>query len=317
MLKYRYQVRYPLAGLTLHLEQLSPTSKMKNTLLRLIAAKKIIIHSSGGPQRVAERLISNLSEINVMLSNEIHWVLNVNSIESWESINTEQMNLILGPNIEFEKPHIKLKVENVSNSVILVPSEWVIAVLKKRLPWYRGKYLVWTSDLDLNFWKPARKKKKKHILIYRKNDDSNADFLRITSLCAEIGLQFKIVTYGTYSQYAFRKLLRRSIFAIWLGTTESQGIALLEAWATNVPTLVREHSQYFDEITNQAFVSSSAPYLTDKSGKFFDPSNINGQTLLDFLSLSSDLEPRSHVMESYSKTQTQKNLIEIFRELNS
>lgn len=275
------------------------------------------MHSSRGPERVAQQLISNLEKINIELKSQIDWILNVNSSRNLLSIDIGSTNLILGPNVEFEQSHVKQKIQNVKNVVILVPSEWVIAVLKERLDWYAGKYLVWPSDVNLNYWKPSWRRSKRYILIYRKNDEANDDYFRVTSYCAQLGLKYKTITYGAYSPHSFRKHLRRSHFAIWLGTTESQGIALLEAWAANVPTLVRQKNVYFDEVSGQHFASSTAPYLTEHCGRFFDSENFDSQTLNEFARFSKNLEPRRYVQEHYSKSQAERKLIGIFQVLNS
>ena len=317
MLDFKYRKCNPIDAITLHAENLTATSQMKSIILQIFSTRRFIMKSNRGPAMVEQRLITNLKSLDFEISNKIDWILNVNSKANWESLRIESNNLILGPNIEFELNFVREKVQNVMNMVILVPSDWVIPVLKKRLDWYKGRYVVWQSDLDLDFWKPSKNVKQKYILIYRKYDNSDDDFLQIIKCCEKLGLKYKVITYGKYGRKSFRKCLRNAIFAVWLGTTESQGIALLECWSTNIPTLVREKKEYYDEITGEIFASSSAPYLTNKCGNFFNMDEFDCETLAKFIPLSRGLAPREYVLEHYSKSKTDSELIALLKSLNS
>ncbi len=53
-----------------------------------------------------------------------------------------------------------------------------------------------------------------------------------------MGYKINLIEYGTYTEETYKYVLRRSFFGVWIGTTESQGIALQEALAANVPLIV-------------------------------------------------------------------------------
>lgn len=317
MLKYRHQRIRPVDKLTLHIEKLIFRSRIKDFILSLLINKRVIMKSSRGPEMVTERLIVNLKDLECQIKDEVQWLLNVNSKHAWESIEINTENLILGPNIEFESSYVKEKLEHSENAVILVPSKWVIPVLTRRLDWFKGKYVVWQIDLDLNFWKPSKYSKRRQVLIYRKDDCVNSDFLKIIDCCEKLGMKYKEVTYGKYSHSSFRRHLNKSMFAVWLGTTESQGIALLECWSTNVPTLVREKNEYFDAISGEKFASSSAPYLTRECGEFFTTKEFDCETLANFASHSKTLEPRKYILEQYSISKTRGDLVGLLESFNS
>lgn len=315
MLAYKYHKIQPIDILTLHVEKLTFRSQVKGIILRFLSTGKLLFKADRGPAMVAERLISNLKGLSIQSNDEINWILNVNTKLKWESLVLESEKIILGPNIEFEMSFVKEKVENFNKAIILVPSEWVIPVLKRRLYWFKGKFAILRSDLDLNFWKPAKNSKPRHVLIYRKDDHFDGDFHEIVRCCKELGLKYKEITYGRYSQKEFRRYLKKSFFAVWLGTTESQGIALLECWSTNVPTLVRERNEYLDTVTGALFASSSAPYLTKECGDFFTMDNFDCITLANFVTHSKTLEPRKYILENYSKSRIcgeLKRLLESF-----
>lgn len=316
MLKYKYKKFRPAPSITLHTESLTLLSRTKDLALRILTTKKLFLSSSRGPSQVEKRLVSNLRQIVPPDNVQIDWVLNVNSKECWEDLTINFENLILGPNIEFERSYIKERISSSRNSIILVPSEWVIPVLSARIDWFKGRFIVWQSDIDTSYWKPARREKKKYVLIYRKNDQSEDDYSRIVRSCEELGLRYKVITYGRYSQNSFRRSIRKSKFAIWLGTTESQGIALLECWAVNVPTFVRTRNQFLDDVSGRTFESSSAPYLNESCGEFFDASTFSTDTLRHFRGLSDSLKPRIFVLQNYSKSRVSTDLMKILKALN-
>jgi len=317
LLNYKYKKICPTPFVTVHTEKLTFFSSIKDLIVRILITKNIFVNSNRGPSEVEKRLIVNLQEINLPGSLQIDWILNVNSEEAWAALKIDFDNLILGPNIEFEKSYVRDKIQHSRNSLILVPSEWVIPVLRARLEWFKGRFVVWQSDIDANYWKSAKRYKQKQVLIYRKKDLFDDDFLAIKRSCNELRLKYKVVTYGKYSQNSFRRALRKSRLAIWLGTTESQGIALLECWSVNVPTFVRESNTYSDEISGKTFVSSSAPYLNPACGEFINMSTFTSESLRNFLLLSEHLKPREFVLQNYSKSKMSSELIELFTTLNS
>lgn len=317
MLKYKYKKIQPIDGLTLHTEKLTLPSQIKDFFLRVLTANSLFVNGVRGPARVQSRLISNLKNGVREVTQKTDWILNVNGKENWETIEIQSKNLILGPNIEFGKMCVKEKIENHANSVILVPSSWVIPVLQSRLKWFKGKYRVWQSDLDIEYWKPSTRKNRKFILIYRKYDTFDEDYRKIVYICDSLGLNYKVITYGHYNQRTFRRLLRISYLAIWLGTTESQGIALLESWSTNVPTFVREKNIYVDDVSGQEFVASAAPYLTDDCGYFFEAGSIDIEKIKQFQVVSRNLTPRAYVVENYSKLIIDNDMNDLFRELHA
>ena len=58
-------------------------------------------------------------------------------------------------------------------------------------------------------------------------------------------------------------------FLIYLQESESQGMALQEAWAHNVPTLVWNSITTSPLTGSKTYEKVAAPYLTDESGEFF------------------------------------------------
>ncbi len=308
MLKYKYVRHKPHSNIILHTEVLTRASSIKNIILTSFVSKRIALNISRGPSIVAERVLSNIHQLKTKTAISVDWILNVNSENSWKKIDFSKDLLIIGPNVEFNKFYIREKTANFANVRILVPSPWVIPVLKEQISWFTGEFIVWQSDIDFNFWKAPSKKDKKKIMIYRKYDESDADFNLVMQLCQDLGINFQIITYGKYSRRQFKRALSESFAAVWLGTTESQGIALLECWAMDVPTFVREKNEFLDLSNGKRFPSSSAPYLNSECGKFFKSEEITRELLSRFLAEAKFLSPRGYVLNNFSKKESLNRL---------
>ena len=73
--------------------------------------------------------------------------------------------------------------------------------------------------------------------------------------------------YGEYDRDTFKRVLSESFVAVFLSSFETQGLALAEAWAMDVPTLAWD-PRGPTEWRGRAFVAgSSCPYLTRATGR--------------------------------------------------
>ncbi len=68
---------------------------------------------------------------------------------------------------------------------------------------------------------------------------------RVTAALRVHGLRYVEVIYGTYSDAAYKNLLRRSQFVIWIGSHESQGYAFQECLAAGIPILLWDVTSMF------------------------------------------------------------------------
>ena len=158
-------------------------------------------------------------------------------------------------------------------SQILVPSTWVRDLYIDDLPQISEKVAVWAAGVDAEYWRPtqiSRSTQKDKCLIYVKRA-CDLDIDSITSLCRKLGYKPIIITYGKYSRRHFRRALNQARFMIYLGESESQGLALFEAWAMGVPTFVRALQTFAPFLKeNHRFLHDfnhvSAPYLNDNCG---------------------------------------------------
>jgi hypothetical protein len=95
---------------------------------------------------------------------------------------------------------------------------------------------------------------------------------------------------------------------IGISFSESQGLAWAEAWSTNVPTFLYKSNQNIYE--GRIFKCSSAPYLSEKTGAFFE--DLSEFKLLMNLWVNDlvNFEPREWVIENMSDNICATKLLE-------
>jgi glycosyltransferase involved in cell wall biosynthesis len=241
----------------------------------------------GGHRALRDNLIAGLryAGIEFELSNQIP--LNQNNVgllagkqllrKLTQDRKRKIENIVVGPNLFVTPKGFELELQSELIRHIVVPSKWVADYWAYEMPEISHKIFVWTVGVDFNYWQPLRLKQEtldKKVIVYVKNQD---ELLvdQVELLLKKNGFPVSIITYGLYSEEHYRNELRNCIALVYIGKSESQGIALLEAWAMDVPTFVYNSKKAmiipskFGEICLQKGDYSTAPYLTDERGHFW------------------------------------------------
>jgi len=166
--------------------------------------------------------------------------------------------LAMGPNLAF-LPSRAPEVPWDMADVILVPSEWVAKVWSKDTPALQDRLRVWPAGLDTDWWDVADAERES-VVVYDKRGDGAAGLVH-AALNAQ-GVRTQSIVYGRYDPVAYRNALHHASCLVWVGGSESQGLAMFEAWSCDIPTLI------LDDYVSDAFPSlaDSAPFLTAERG---------------------------------------------------
>jgi hypothetical protein len=107
------------------------------------------------------------------------------------------------------------------------------------------------------------------------------------------------------------ELLDRTKLMIVLSPSESQGIALCEAWMKDVPTLVwnRGYWQMDDRIWYDEKISS--PYLVDQCGYFFKNFDDFKEKYSYCLANMNTFKPRDHAISHFSSKVVVQNFLNL------
>lgn len=156
--------------------------------------------------------------------------------------------------------------------VYFVPSAWVITFALYDCPGIVSRCRVWYAGIDKDFWQPlsSSANSSKNVLVYWKTE-SVSFCEQVEKTLKEHGWNPKRLKYGSYKPEQYKKMLQDCRFAVFISATESQGLALAECWAMDVPTLPWNPKTAVILEKNCNFVSS-CPYLTPQTG--FDWQNL-------------------------------------------
>jgi RNAse (barnase) inhibitor barstar len=180
-----------------------------------------------------------------------------------------RLPVLLGPNL-FVLPKDMPDIPAMKESIYLHPSRWCVDVWKY-LKFDNIELKPWPAGIDWeSIYKPKRKAQSKQVMIYFKERDPGL-FDYVIKLVESKGFSANIVKYRYYKESDYLDIINSSLFGIWIGRQESQGIALQEALASDLPLIVIDATSFFDTIDENAYIFPS--YLENfktTTAEYFD-----------------------------------------------
>ncbi|GAA2848515.1 hypothetical protein EDC40_101143 [Aminobacter aminovorans] len=229
----------------------------------------------GGHRGVTRSLVEGLQQISGvdwlyarrygrLRAKTVHAVADARSVRTGIAAKRNGLcdRLIVGPNIvvrAFEEDSVLASPEI---DMVLVPSRWVKAAYEADEPRLIGRIAVWPAGVDADHWAPTGGPRR-NVLLYEKRQPEAAE--EAAEVVRSAGFEPVTIRYGHYQPEEFKRALDHAIVCVVVGQSESQGLALAEAWSMDVPTFVRR----FDVIPEEGTPCSAAPYLTPSTGAFW------------------------------------------------
>ncbi len=274
-----------------------------------------------GPDAVMDSLIRGLTELDIEY--EVNprkpgqtVVIISGVVALQDAIRAKQSGvintLIAGPCIVTSPlEHNRLLMSPEIDRVV-VPSDWVLNFYAHQIPEISEKIRVWPAGVSTS--EPSSKSGP--VIIYDKNFSPEA--LNDASVTvSSLSLESKIFTYGTFKKEEYLKALQSAPLMIYLSRSESQGIALQEAWARNVPTLLPYSGtwkswgfEWKDDMIN-------APYLTNTTGSFYKNKEELAQLIQTATGGSSPFVPKTYCDAHLSDLASARILIQLIHEANT
>ena len=204
---------------------------------------------------------------------EWNWIHD--SIDGLIEVAVQRIPAVLGPNIVVWNSDFPIFCPKLhTDSIYLHPSTWPLNMWKQ-LGFRDCKLKSWPVGIDISAFKiDKNKRKKENVLIYYKGRQPCL-LAKIVEEVIRLGYKPKILVYGHYSEEFFKIILEQCIFGIWVGSTESQGIALEEAMASDLPLIVLDcvnlndcypPGACFIPKQIQEMTATSIPYFSEKCG---------------------------------------------------
>lgn len=183
-----------------------------------------------------------------------------------------------------------------------------------------SKILFFFSGVDTDFWEPAKNKKNCDVLVYKKTCPDDL-FQEVIKLLTEHDYRPVVIEYGKYQLKHYKKVLNEVMFAIFLSESESQGIALLESWSMDVPTLVwktknKVQVRIIPNVIHESDELSPAPFLTSETGFFWSDTEYLKELLNNKDEIFQKTSPRKWVLNHMTDELAAENFISTFREFD-
>lgn len=177
-------------------------------------------------------------------------------------------------------------------------SGWIRDLFLREAPVTRPAY-VYFAGVDSDLWQPVPgTEEPRDILIYRKTVENDAYPAVIQALDAR-GLRASEVRYGSYTIEDYQKALSGARAVIFLSRTETQGLAMFEAWSMGVPTLHWDPGE-MHYLGKKYPGASSCYYLTPECGRRFEtPAQLDAQ-LDALLAETGSLRPRETILRRFT-----------------
>ena len=199
---------------------------------------------------------------------------------------------------------------------LIIASEWA-RELYRTAPQLVDKFVACPCGVDARFWQPSGRPPNNVALVYWKSGDE-AFCREVEAVAARCGLVPKRLrsAHGEHAMFEpdeYRQLLDQSVIGIFLSTFETQGIALAEAWAMDVPTAVWD-PQAEAEWRGRVFqAGSSAPYLTPMTGARWRTLPELEPMLRAMIADRDTFQPRAWVLANMTDEICARNLYDVIR----
>lgn len=221
--------------------------------------------------------------------------------------------LIAGPNLVITPLDYNKILCNPEIDAVLVPSEWIKKFYSDLAPEISNKIFIWPAGTNMD--NINLKERRTECIVYKK-DVPDEVYNSIIHALKKRKIKFVLIEYGKFNREKYFKLLERSKFMIYLQAVESQGIALQEAWARNVPTLVWNKGSFTYPDGQTVTGNISAPYLNEQTGMFFENTNTFEDTLEKFMSNLSTFNPHQYCQYNLSDTVSAEKYVNIVKSIN-
>lgn len=300
----------------------------KNILYSVVRGRRLAngAHSVGGPSSVLRSLTNGLDELGIdynlnppktEVRRKCIVLSNVEALHEAIKLKNSGIiqTLLAGPNIvTLSDDHDGIILHPLID-LCIVPSDWVKELYLENSQALSSRISVWAAGVDLSMWPENRDLdfEDPTVVIYLKYCDDQFLRKKIHDYFVSSNWRVQTVIYGEYNSEQFAEMLSGASLAVFLSITESQGIALAEVWASNIPTLVlRRDVVVFPN--GYQFPASSAPYLNESNGMFFNSFEVFIRCMEQFKLGSGALKPREWVSQNMTDEICAEKLIGLFND---
>jgi len=236
--------------------------------------------------------------------------------------------VIIGPNVvELPKDLPILRKKLSKNSIYLHPSKWPMKIWKWE-GYDETKLKTWPVGIDTEKFSKVKRENNHKVLLYFKQRDKKL-LEKAKEIIRKNNLHFLLIEYGKYSEQEYIKALKEAKFGIWIGCTESQGIGLQEALASNLPLIVLDAKSLFENANkpkksrfkNETFQklnsikTSSAPYFDKRCGIKIQNISELDNAIKELIYCLNNYKPREYILENLTILKSTQFFLDFFNDM--
>jgi len=219
--------------------------------------------------------------------------------------------LFAGPNICESPLEEDDLLTNLAIDKCIVPSGWIKTFFIQEQQTLKDRVEIWHAGVDTEYWKRSIQDKPSKVILYWKTEGEEF-YHAIKDVIRQYGYEPVTINYGNYSLPEYKEALNKSLFAVFVSRSESQGIAMAEAWSMDVPVYAWDPGK-LDYKNRDYREVTSCPYLTNEVGlKWTDI-----HQLKDILEGTRkgifSFQPRQYAIRLFADEQTSTALVNKFR----
>jgi glycosyltransferase involved in cell wall biosynthesis len=225
---------------------------------------------------------------------------------------------IFGPHFSVFPEKKQMDIIQGLNSIYIQPSEWALNAWKIFPCCTQNRLEILPFGVDtvsFNEIKPITERSQVFIYFKRR---LQTDLDIVYRFLCNNGYNPIIFDYvKRYNETDYINCLKNAKFGFWLDAHESQGFALQEALACNVPLLVwsvtsmsQEEGSSYKDIPAQ-----TNPYWDDRCGEYFTDIQQLETTFNKFITNLSNYKPREFILENLSIEKCEQKLINIIQNI--
>ena len=219
---------------------------------------------------------------------------------------------IFGPHFSVFPTNKMKQINNVNNSIYIQPSEWVVHLWKQMGAEQYIPIKPFCFPVDTYKFNQVNQERKKVFIYFKSRHPKELQFME--DYLKKMNIEYVIFDYiKRYKEEDYISYLQDSKYGLILGRHESQGFAIEEALACNVPLLVW-NTKYMSQEQGYNYPNipcTTIPYWSDKCGEIFYEKEEFECKYNEFINKLETYEPRQYILENLSLEKCSNNLINL------
>ena len=266
-----------------------------------------------GPHKVVNNLIKSLDQEKIVYAiNEEkyknNFLVQYDAIAHEKHSKIEQDTTIIGPQVWLFDGYGQFLIENQNYyKKLIAPSQWVKDKFINKFNLPENKVAVWPVGIET--FNNVREVNYDCLIYFKRRDES--ELSAVKKFLISRGLSYRMVEYGSYSEYGFTQLVNQAKFCFLINGTESQGIAVQEIMSMGVPIIAWDLKEWLDQGEAYRVPATSIPYWDERCGEKFYSIDKLEETFDNFYARINDYDPKAYVKENLSFESSVKTLLDI------